>query len=485
MLSKTRTRRRLVVLGVVSALSAAAAVLAVGGRLGGGRSGSAGDENFEVRPYLQLGDSPDTGLALLWQAADRDDAWAVDLRRGGDGPWVETPAPAWRRRALEGSPPARLYRAALAGLAPGSSFAYRVRRSGRPVFQARGSALKPAGVPHRFVAFGDCAAGTAGQRAVAYRASLARPDYVMITGDVVYMRGRASEYLRHFFPVYNSDAAGPGSGAPLLRSIPFVAAAGNHDLIDRDLDRLPDGLAYFYYLAQPLNGPPAPRQSPALVGAEGRRRAFLEAAGPAYPRMANFSFDYGDVHWAVLDANPYADWTDPALLGWLEADLAAAKRAAWRLAAFHQPGFHSSVAHADDQRMRVLAPVFERHDVSLVLSGHVHNYERSRPLRFAPADPASPYGPGGRVEGAWAIDGRYDGRTRTLPDGVTYLVTGAGGARLYDPDRDDDPHSWQPFTARFVARTHSLTVVDVTPEALAVRQVSADGEELDRFIITH
>ena len=29
--------------------------------------------------------------------------------------------------------------------------------------------------------------------------------------------------------------------------------------------------------------------------------------------MANFSFDYANAHWIVLDSNPYVDWTEPSL----------------------------------------------------------------------------------------------------------------------------------------------------------------------------
>ena len=28
--------------------------------------------------------------------------------------------------------------------------------------------------------------------------------------------------------------------------------------------------------------------------------------------MTNFSFDYGNAHWTVIDSNPYVDWTDKA-----------------------------------------------------------------------------------------------------------------------------------------------------------------------------
>ena len=77
--------------------------------------------------------------------------------------------------------------------------------------------------------------------------------------------------------------------------------------------------------------------------------------------VANYSFDYGDAHWTVLDSNFHADWTDPALVAWLVNDLNAARDAAWRFVAFHHPGFNSSRAHFDDQRMRVLAPALPLH----------------------------------------------------------------------------------------------------------------------------
>ena len=187
--------------------------------------------------------------------------------------------------------------------------------------------------------------------------------------------------------------------------------------------------------------------------------------------MANFSFDYGDAHWTVLDTNPYVDWTDPALRAWLDADLAsAAAGAAWRFVAFHHPPFNSSKAHADEQRTRVLAAVFEdaRGRPRLQrprpqLPAHLPAPVR-RPTP-APAAGGKVYGPIGHVDGRWTLDTAFDGATRTRPDGVIYVVTGAGGARLYNPEQHDDPASWQAFTAQFVSNVHSLTVVDVTPDA--------------------
>jgi 3',5'-cyclic AMP phosphodiesterase CpdA len=463
----------------------------------------AGDGVFLVKPYLQWGaearpGSP-AGVEVLWQGVDRDESWALEAKAevdsDADGEWVTMVPPAVRRLAIHGLRPRRLYRSTVRvpGGTPGGAFRYRIKRGAVPVFEARGHAPWNERHPHRFVVFGDGAADTSGQREVAYQTYQARPDFVLITGDIVYYKGSFSEYLHHFFPIYNGDKAGPATGAPLLRQTLVLAAAGNHDLIERDLDRCPDGLAFYLLWSLPLNGPigtPGAANTSVPKGTPARRRAFLDAAGPAYPRMANYAFDHGGTHWTVLDTNAYADWTDPELRAWLERDLmsADARKADWRFVAFHQPPFHSAREHAEEQRSRVLVDLFEKAGVDIVFCGHIHNYERTYPLRFAAARTADGKGfavdPEGRVPGRWTLDTAYDGLTRTRPDGIIYVVSGAGGARLYSRERHADPASWQEFTAKFIANTHSLTIVDVTTDRLMLRQVSAAGEEIDRFVVT-
>jgi hypothetical protein len=67
---------------------------------------------------------------------------------------------------------------------------------------------------------------------------------------------------------------------------------------------------------------------------------------------------------------------------------------------------------------------------------------------------------------------------------VIYLVTGAGGATLYNPEQQDKPETWQSFTTKFLSKFHSITVADVDGKTLTVRQISAEGEEVDRFVVT-
>jgi 3',5'-cyclic AMP phosphodiesterase CpdA len=463
-------------------------------------AGPASEGVFLVKPYLQLGGAPAADrLALLWHADDAEADWAVEYQSGaGQGQaWRTAEAPSVTRVAVPTVAPHRVYRATLKGLEPGGTFAYRVRRRGEVVFEAEARAGKAADQSYRFVAFGDCGAGTTEQKPIAYRAYLERPDFVVVPGDIVYARGRVTEYREKFWPVYNADVASPSTGVPLMRSTLFLAAPGNHDTATRDLEKFPDGLAYFYSWDQPRNGPPGEEGAPhvpALIGPEANKKAFVDAAGPAYARMGNFSFDYGNAHWTVLDSNPYVDWSDAGLRAWVERDLAAARGATWRFVAFHHPGFNSAREHYEQQQMRLLAGLFEAGKVDVVFNGHVHNYQRSFPLRFVPGEPGDdkpvigkdgqPITRGKLVPGRWALDKSFDGRTDTTPDGVIYLVTGAGGQGLYNPEQQDRPETWQGFTDRFVSEVHSLTVADVDGPTLTVRQLSADGAVLDRFVVT-
>ncbi len=452
---------------------------------------------FIAKPYVQLGHAAAPAkLVLVWHAADTDDTWTVDYQTGTAARWQPAKPPSARRIAVAGVEPHRVYHVALEDLQPGEVFGYRVNLSGQVAFSAEARAPKAADQPQRFVVFGDCGAGTSEEKAIACRAYLSRPDYVMITGDIVYGDGRISEYRTKFWPILNAENASPSEGAPLLRSTLTVAAPGNHDIAHRDLDKVPDGLAYFYYWLQPLNGPIGDEGGPLVApvpGPDEKKKAFISASGDAFPRMANFSFDYGNTHWTVLDANPTVDWTNHELQRWLANDLSTAKGAAWRFVSFHQPGFNSSKKHFDEQHMRVLSPVFEAGKVDIVFNGHVHNYQRSYPLHFVPSAERSATPVAGKearpsklrhVDGKWTLDTKFNGQSDTTPEGVTYIVTGAGGQHLYNPEQQDDPTSWQEFTFKHVSKVHSLTVADVDGSTLTVRQLTADGDEVDRFVIT-
>ena len=70
--------------------------------------------------------------------------------------------------------------------------------------------------------------------------------------------------------------------------------------------------------------------------------------------------------------------------------------------------------------MKWLGPLFDRYEVDFVLSGHDHNYERTYPVRGdAPHD-------------------IWQGPTYILPRGAVEVVSGGGGAPLYQGGKGDD-----------------------------------------------
>ena len=435
---------------------------------------------FIVKPYLQIGDTTTAApncLTILWHTTLVDARWQVEHRAILASKWVIDPVPTSHPIIVGATTPHFVISAEMRDLIPGAEYQYRVMNNGQLVFLASFHARKSASQPSRFIVFGDCAEGTSGQKAIAYQTWKLKPDFVFIPGDIVYTHGSIDEYRRLFFPIYNNETASPDTGAPLLRSTLFMACLGNHDVDGRNLDSFPDGLAYYYYWSQPLNGPlgqlNAPN-TPKAIGSNANLRAFLSAAQPNYPKMANYSFNYGNMHWTVLDANPYADWTRPPLLSWLEKDLAASISAKWRFVTFHQPGFVENSNTLDIGRISAVARLLEKYKVDIVFNGHIHTYICSRPLKL-----------GGVSSGLTtpAIDTVFDGIKNTRPKGVIYMVTGAGGAHLHNLGIKESIY-WQILGRKFIPGIHSLTCVDNRGPSLLVRQIDSKGKEIDRFVIT-
>ena len=449
---------------------------------------------FIVEPYLQLGDvpmlSPVETVRVLWQAPNEPGAkWAVDVRQDSKESW-RTALGAGGRVIPSTDMPFRLFNVPLTRLRPGAEFEYRVSKNGAVVFSAKGKARSSADQTYRFVVTGDTGADTEQERRVVHQIHAAQPDFFVVAGDIVYSTGRMSEYRQKYFPIYNAAVASAETGAPLIRSRLSFAAKGNHDAGTGDLERDPDGQAYYLNWAVPLNGPFAQAGLPntqVVKGPPAAVTAHLAVMRATFPRLANYSYDYGNSHWTIIDSNTYVDWSDAYLRNWLARDLAAAKHATWKFVVFHHPGFNSSRAHYSAQQMRLISDILEHRGVDIVFSGHVHNYQRTRPLKFL-AMPAVdrtfkaglPY----VVEGDFEIDQSFDGVTDTTPDGVLYIVTGAGGAGAYDPDQTDNQPTWQPYTMKFISDMYSFTTVDVNGATLTLKQISETGAELDRIVVT-
>lgn len=455
---------------------------------------SAYAQQILVRPYVQPGNVSDLRKeqkVLIWQTDSIPGNFTVTYNLHGTANKIIPAKTSFIRLNLKGKT-TYLYRAVLEKLQFDTLYHYEVK--GRKLV-ARDSFRTRTKKPFtRFAVLGDFGAGTSQQAAIAYRMAEQKPQFVVTTGDNAYQNGLEEEYRANIFPYYLPQQNEPAKGAALMNNIPFYMVLGNHDVRVDSLDKEPGAYAYFYYNDLPLNGPNV--SSPTIIkGSAALVKAFKKNTKPRFPQMSNYSFDHGNVHFTCLDANDYVNPLDPALLEWLQRDIGNSK-ADWKIVVFHEPGFNSSQAHYNFQIMRLLAPVFEKLNVNLVLTGHVHNYQRSVPLTFVPtiieADKRYDVSPEGRVNGTFALDTLYDGVTRTKPNGIIYIVTGAGGGGLYDTSLSDKPESWKhdipgnwvPFTKKLISNRHSFSLIETKGKTLTLQQIDLTGKVIDEIKIT-
>jgi len=255
-------------------------------------------------------------------------------------------------------------------------------------------------VPFTFAAVGDTGDGSRTAAALARRILAGRPAFLVHLGDIAYPGGRAREYAAKFFRPYGS----------LLRRVPFMPTPGNHDLEPRSVYR--DLFA------------------PAADGED--------AGGPHY------AFDWGAAHLVSVSSPEFARDGAPGA-GWLAKDLASAAGRPWRIVFLHEPPFDGGAKFTVPGLRGVLEPIVERGRADLVLAGHEHLYERSRPACA------------------------YAAEARTL-----HVVSGGGGANL-----DPAPVVSHPNFPRIVSVTHYLRI-RVTPAELDVRAVDVSGHVVDR-----
>ena len=177
---------------------------------------------------------------------------------------------------------------------------------------------------------------------------------------------------------------------------------------------------------------------------KGNGAAFLENFHPPLGSPGStkryYSFDWGNTHFVALDSELYHGdrGSDPEeQRDFLERDLATTRKH-WRIVFLHRSPYGSS-RHGGDEKVREdLEPLFATHGVDLVFSGHDHVYERTVPIR-----------------------------------GVTYVVSGGGGRRLYPAGR----------SARTVSSVsaHHAVLVRVDGGHLSLEAVEAGGTYVDRL----
>jgi len=381
------------------------------------------------------------------------------------------------------------YTAVLTDLPFNSEVHYRVKLEDRVIRSATFKTRPTAEKSVRCVLVGDLAQGRKAQNPIAYQISKEKPEFLVALGDIVYPTGRVNQYMAYFWNTYNNVVdADPKNGAPLMATTTIYPVIGNHDVAAKLL-KVPDALGAYYFFSGPRGGP---GEGPWITPLEGEASAqvnFRAATKDSYPYIDAYSFNYGPAHFVVLNVNPAMKIETPEFTHWLRNDLLATK-AKWKLVCFHMPGFQSAKQHYPEQQIRPLSPLFEECGVDITFAGHVHNYQRSLPLKFAPEPMREKKK--GKVDGTFTLDSDFDGITKTVPSGIIHIVSGGGGASLYGPGLEKTaPYlkekygaNYADFTAKMIVDQHSFVTLNIAPDRLHLRAVSASGEELDAVSIT-
>ncbi len=144
----------------------------------------------------------------------------------------------------------------------------------------------------------------------------------------------------------------------------------------------------------------------------------------------------GDVLVIGLDSNRVGD---PAQRDFLEETLRDATER-WRIVAVHEPPYSAGYQGSSLAIREAFSPLFERYGVQLVLSGHEHDYQRSVPI-----------------------------------DGVTYVISGAGGRTRGTGE--------EAFTVTSYAVYHYVDV-NIWSDRLLLRAVDQDARVFDEVEIS-
>jgi acid phosphatase type 7 len=215
----------------------------------------------------------------------------------------------------------------------------------------------------------------------------------------------------------------------MISTIPAAPIPGNHEYYTLDWKATPAKL-YENLFSLPNNG------------AEGLQNQ-------------NYSYDYGDVHYVVIDtqaeelsafdANIYERQAK-----WLETDLGETNKK-WKVALLHRSPFDWRTSDAPNEIGRYFLPIFDKYGVDLVFLAHIHSYSRTVPVKnFVPAN-----------------------------KGTVYITTGRSGDKVWEgsPKKKLDVVFYNPME-----QPNYLTL-DVSNNELYVRAVKQDGSLIDEIHI--
>jgi len=324
-----------------------------------------------------------------------------------------------------------LHSVTLTGLTAGEKYTYRVGDGTK--WSASHSFTTEAAntTSFKFLIFGDSQSGEASNpeygpwKTTVQNAYSANPDakFFVNVGDLV-ESGYSGAHWDNWF-----DAA---SG--VIDTISFMPVQGNHETYtDASENTTAKPVLFTDQFNLPQNGP---------TGLTGQ----------------TYSYNYGNVHFVVLDSQEAEEASiNGSILAeqsaWLAKDLSANTQK-WTIVLFHKTMYYNKATRTNEDIKAAFQPVLDKYHVDVVLNGHDHGYSRTYPI----------YG---------------DSIVSSPAKGTVYIVTGRSGNKYY---KDLSSKVWDAFFYDPQDEPNYLTA-EVDGSKLTIKSVKQDGTIIDSYAI--
>lgn len=180
--------------------------------------------------------------------------------------------------------------------------------------------------------------------------------------------------------------------------------------------------------------------------------------GPDGLKGQVYSFDYGTVHFSVLNSQQDEESTISGDIlakqkKWLDRDLASTKKP-WKLVLMHKPPYYNNPRSMNKEVKAAFCPVFDTYHVDVVFTAHDHIIARTFPYK-------------------------NDKKYSDPKDGTVYYITGRSGAKHYD---FLFPMPWNDFFYSPRKQPCYLSVT-VNKNKMNIAIYNQDGSSIDTYSI--
>eukprot|EP01119_Soliformovum_irregulare_P018448 TRINITY_DN5656_c0_g2_i1.p1 TRINITY_DN5656_c0_g2~~TRINITY_DN5656_c0_g2_i1.p1 ORF type:complete len:466 (+),score=99.69 TRINITY_DN5656_c0_g2_i1:172-1398(+) len=204
----------------------------------------------------------------------------------------------------------------------------------------------------RVIATGDIGTSINGTESVESMENLVHDvDFVLHAGDLSY----AFTGIGSTINGQNTSDAFGRQIQPLSSTVPYMVAPGNHEMWEYEC------MAYAGRYFMPNQGFP---------NTQSNNNSVLW-----------YSFDVNEIHFISLSSETPMSPGSPQRI-WLEMDLASTS-SQFTVVFLHQPAYCSNLQHGSNLQIRSdLESVSSQFGIDLIISGHVHSYERTSPVMY-------------------------------------------------------------------------------------------------------